>query len=560
MARNAFKLQMSFAALLLASCAFGQQVQQQQEVSARTTSSSKADVNAAKASKEDAQLATQMLEISESTARGFEAPMRAYSLLQIAQVHVTLDKKKAIEMLKDAFTASLGIRDDNFTKQNLQEDIFRTLLPLSQPDVEELLPQAEPRPRKQASEQIISRYIESKNFEPAIDLVNQITRFDEFPYGTGGKLMMAMPDEMSGERMSLFAQAVNSYKNHEHKGILAGSDTLTYMVASFGSKMPPKVVMQAVDEILSQARKDTDNASNAASITVSGAGGTTSFGSNYEYQLFALLPLIERLDEGRAKQLLEDNQSLKNKLAQYSNGLASIDPGMTDPKARHSGMSTSVHSGTGISGVNLGYQQAQEAMRQAEKIVSDAGENPSQAIAQAAALPVSNSVDKRVSPRAQALEGIAQQVWKDSPSAAKQALDELRKLLPDLPLQLQVRYLGSAANMYLKLNDQESAEKAVTEGFKIADKILENDTNADHPNSALKAWWPSVDAYRRFIEVETRISERKAIKILTEIKDPEIRTVESIMVSRSMLGMPVKRVMIVERSKSGNSVSVHSED
>lgn len=558
MARISSKLQISLAVLLLASCAFGRQTQQQQQVSARTTSSPKADVNPAKVSKEDTQLATQMLEISESTARGFEAPMRAYSLLQIAQVHVVLDKKKAIEMLKDAFTASLGIRDDDFTKVRIQEDILRALLPLSQPDVEELLPQAEPRPRKQASEQIISRYIESKNFEPAIDLVNQITRFDEFPYGTGGKLMLAMPEEMSGERMSLFAQAVNSYKNHEHKGVRVGSDTLSYMVASFGSRMPPKVVMQAVDEILSQARKSTENASNAASITISGEGGTTSFGSDYEYQLFALLPLIERLDEGRAKQLLEENQSLKAKLTQYSSGLASIDPGMTDPKAKNRGMSTSVHSGSGSPGGG-NVEKLEEAMRQAERIVSNANENPTQAIAQAAALPASIG-NMQMSPRAQALEGIAQQVWKDSPGAAKQSLDELRKLLPDLPLQLQVRYLGSAANMYLNLNDQESAEKAVTEGFKIADKILENDTNADHPNSALKAWWPSVDAYRRFIEVETKISQRKAIKVLTDIKDPEIRTVESIMVSRSMLGMPVKRFMIVERSKSGNSVSVHSED
>src|SRR5947209_4366182 len=555
MARSAFKLQVIVAAALLASCAFSQQVQQQQEVSARTTSSPKADANGVKVSKEDTQLATQMLEISESTARGFESPMRAYSLLQIAQVHVTLDKKKAIEMLKDAFTASLGIRDDNFTKQNIQEDIFRTLLPLSQADVEEFLPQAEPRPRKQASEQIISRYIESKNFESAIDLVNQITRFDEFPYGTGGKLMMVMPEEMSGERMSLFAQAVNSYKNHEHKGVHVGSDTLTYMAASFGSKMPPKMVMQAVDEILSQAKKNTENATNAASITISGEGGTTSFGSEYEYQLFALLPLIEKLDEGRARQLLEENQSLKAKLTQYSSGLQSIDPGMADPKAKNHGMSTSVHGGGG--GGNVEWMQ--EAMRQAEKIVSDAGQNPTQAIAQAAALPASIG-NMRLCPRAQALDGIAQQVWKDSPSAAKQALDELRKLLPDLPLQLQIHYLASAANMYLKLNDQESAEKAVTEGFKLADKVLEKDNNPDKPNSALKAWWPSVDAYRRFIEVETKISQRKALKFLTEIKDPEIRTVESIMVSRSMLGIPVKRTMIVERSKSGNSISVHSED
>jgi hypothetical protein len=39
----------------------------------------------------------------------------------------------------------------------------------------------------------------------------------------------------------------------------------------------------------------------------------------------------------------------------------------------------------------------------------------------------------------------------------------------------------------------------------VAEKLLEADANADDPNTALKAWWPSVDAYRRFVEVETKI-------------------------------------------------------
>ena len=69
-----------------------------------------------------------------------------------------------------------------------------------------------------------------------------------------------------------------------------------------------------------------------------------------------------------------------------------------------------------------------------------------------------------------------------------------------------------------------------------------------------------MDAYRRFVQVETRISRRSAAKLVREIKDPEIRTVESIMVSRTLLGLPLKRVTIVEKTKHGNSMMMMDDN
>jgi hypothetical protein len=333
----------------------------------------------------------------------------------------------------------------------------------------------------------------------------------------------------------------------------------------FGDKLPPKLVLQAIDEILTQAKKISD----PYSITITGDGGTASFSSPYEYELFSLIPVLRQLDESRVKSLLEENQALRDKLATYSNGLGSIDPGISDPKAKNSGMGTSISSGKGAGAGSAGTptgapagnneQQIQEALRHARQIINDSPNDPTQAIAQAAALPVKMS-QGGLSPRAAALEGIARQNVKDSPAAAKRALDELRKTITDLTLQQQMQFLSSAANTYLQMGEQESVEKLVAEGFKIADKLLEKDMDPDDPNTALKAWWPSVDAYRRFIEIQTKISERSAVKILTDIKDPEIRAYESIMVSRAMLGVPVKRFMIMEKSKHSNSVHMHSED
>lgn len=544
---------------LLAPFGLAQQVQQQvvAEKSAppkpEATTKTETDKSSPKISKEDKQTATQLLELSEAQARGFEAPMRSFSLLQIAQVYVAGDPAKARELLKDAFTASLGIQDDDRTKSRVQNEIFLSLLPLSQADVEELLPQAQGDARKQASEAIISRYVDKKQFEPAMELVTEITRLDEFPYGSATRMLLQMPPEMNAEKMTLFVQAVNSYKSHEHPGLIIGDASLTNMVVRFGPQMPPKLVMQAIDEILAQAKKNADH----SSITIGGEGGTVNFASVYEYQLFALLPLLEQIDESRAKSLLEENQSLQARMTQFSNGLVSIDPSLTSAPAKHGGMHSSVSSHSGQVGVDPADYLRQEAMRKAEDIVSNSGKNPIQAIAQAAALPVKIGGVSQC-PRCRALEGIARANLKNDPKTAKAAVDELRKAIADLPPSDQVRYLGDAGNLYLQLGEPESVEKLVSEGFKVGDKLLEKDLDQDDPNKALKAWWPSVDAYRHFIELETKVSQPKAIKMLTEIKDPEIRAVETIMVSRAMLGVPVKQFVVMEVRSNGKSVSSSS--
>ncbi len=137
----------------------------------------------------------------------------------------------------------------------------------------------------------------------------------------------------------------------------------------------------------------------------------------------------------------------------------------------------------------------------------------------------------------------------------------MRKTITDLPLQQQIQFLSSAANTYLQMGEQESVEKLVAEGFKIADKLLEKDIDPDDPEYGIE----SVVALGRMliggcIEIQTKISQRSAVKILTDIKDPEIRAYESIMVSRAMLGVPVKRFMIMEKTKHSNSICMHSED
>lgn len=496
----------------------------------------------------DQELGYQTLELAESQARGLEAPMRSFSLLQIAGAYATADQSKARKLLQDSFSASLAIQDDDTTKRSLQIDIFRALLPISQSDVEERLTQADPAARTQASQIIIGNYTQKKQFDKAIDLVQQMTTWDEFPYVAATQLLEAMPAEMSGEKQALFASAVASYRAHEHKRIMLGS--IETMVARFGPSMPPKLALEAIDEILSQAHKNADQ----YSVSVGGSEGSASFKSMYEYELFTLLPLLRKLDETRADQLLEENTPLKTTVQRYPNGMDSIDPKPVAAPGKDAppspGLSMRVMRGGGGGGGDLSGETAirDEMQRRTDLILKMAETDPTQAVAQATALPVTLG-PFRPSPRADALESIARMSAKKQPAGARTALAELRKAVKEMEPRLQIQHLSTAAKIYLEMDDKDKAEDVVTEGLGIAGKMLDVDMNPDDPNKALKAWWPSADAYRRFVEIETNISHPAAAKLIQEIKDPDMRTTESIMFGRALLGVPTKMYRMVVMTK-----------
>ena len=158
------------------------------------------------------------------------------------------------------------------------------------------------------------------------------------------------------------------------------------------------------------------------------------------------------------------------------------------------------------------------------------------------------------SPRANTLEAIARMTMKKQPASARLAVAEMRKAITDLPLRDQFRYISSAADIYLQMDDKDKAEDVVSDGLGVAARLLDHDINPDDPNKALKAWWPSTDAYRRLVEIETKISHPATAKLLQEIKDPDMRALESIMFARALLGLPMNRVTVVEKNKEGNRV------
>jgi hypothetical protein len=518
-----------------------------------------------KISDEDRQRAVKLLDVSEAQSRSFEAPLRSYMLYQIAQSFLPLEKSKSRTLFRDAFISTLEIRDDADTKERLQNAILLGLLNVSQSDVEELLPQAEPAARTKASTAIAKRYLDAKKYDRAVEMVESITRVSEFPYDVGTQIMAALPENMSGQFRSLFTQAQTSFTNTPHKGVSVGGGSFPNMLLRFGARLPQAQTLDAIEEILKQAK-----AQDSASISLSAEGGTASFGSYYDYQLFQLLPLLKKYDEGRANALLRDNAAVKSASQQYPKGLESLDPnspdysgakpaapdGAKEDKPRSGGMSISVNTGNSGRTPSSDEYARMETMRRAQQVARDSEKNPLQAIAQAMSLPS----EAGFSPRAQALQGIATANVKKDPTAAKQALDELRKTVSTLVPQNQTSYLRTASNLYLELEDSDAAQSVLNDGFKLSEKMLASDTDGDDPNKALKAYWPSVESYRQFLEIETKISQRDALAKLDEIQDPEMQTIERVMFTNVLLGKPMKSSIVSIKKKNTNSMRISNSD
>jgi len=270
-----------------------------------------------------------------------------------------------------------------------------------------------------------------------------------------------------------------------------------------------------------------------------------------------LLPLLRKLDESAANRLLEENDAVRAAIQQYPNGMESVSPTPVNSTQKDGtprrGGGPSFNVSDNSSKASSDEAMRQEMQRRSDIILKEAESDPTQAIAEASALPLTIASWMR-SPRATTLETIARATMTKQPASARLALAELRKTLKDLPPRDQMNFISSAANIYLKMDDKDKADDVVNEGLSVAAKLLDNDLNPDDPNKALKAWWPSTDAYRRMVEIETKISHPAAAKMLQELKDPDIRAVESIMFARALLGVPMQHVMTQEKNKSGNRV------
>ncbi len=544
------KLRIALVVLAAATLCYGQH-QTQVEVGMRPGSSRDAEP-ARKATPEQLERGRQMLQLAEVQAAGLEGGMRSYALLQVARAYQPTDKKKALALLEDALAATRAIDDDNLkTRFQLQKQILQEMVPLAPQRVDELLTQVEPQARASVLSSLLQYYETQKELGHAVEVLYRIAQESEMPYGAALRVMQALPPERAADAQQLFAVSLASFQDRKRDGVCMGDCDFVPLILRFWNRLPKEAVLDAIHAVL----KDARDRGQKGSFSMASDQGAVAFNSQYEFRLFQVLPVLRQLDESEAKKLLEEFQQVQTLLAKYPQGTDSLQPpdAPEGGRDRRPGASFMVSSDGPAGGARPGPQMpAPLEMQQVSKIAAEAEKHPRDALAMSAG--ISNP-----GLRSQALLMIARSTWKNDSSIAREALQKFIELNPKLEVAQQVMSLSTAANIYLNMGETDDAKGVIEKGLAAAETAYKKDNNADDPNKALKAYWPSAEAYRGMLRLAVRISPVWAANLAKEISDPEMKVVAQIAMAASLLDIPTGSTMIMNANKQGTNMSMSME-
>jgi len=443
-------------------------------------------------------------------------------------------------------------------KYLLQKQILQEMIKRAKRigEIKPWLASAEPEVRRRLSTDLFRRYLHKKAFDQARDLLGQMADDnDYFPYGSATELMDALPPERSKDRITIFSQALDSYRQHTDEKYPVPEDLAT-MVLRIWQDLPPSLVLVAVDQIFDRAKdadaKRADEGQQNIPVGISANKGDAYFSSTYQFRLYELMPVLEQLDKDRAESLTRDNSEIHAALERYPQGLASINALPDQSSGRRGPAILSI--GTVDTTQAAAEEMLHEVSRRQSRVLSEAEKDPKQALSDAMGLPL--SLESGFSPRASTLSSLARIVASKNPDLSKTALGEIRKIAENTPAHNQAGILAELPELYLRPGDQDAARSSLNELVKIAVKLYSRDSDSDDPNQAFKAMWPSADLWRHCVQVAAKLAPSAAEEIIEEVPDADIKAFERITFANALLGADTPPISIIEKHKNGMSVVI----
>ncbi len=188
----------------------------------------------------------------------------------------------------DAFDAARAA--DPAIRVVLEDEILDELLPLAPIRVLDLLPDAEPM-------------AQSRVYASLMDLA----------YLRADNALAA----------HVFAAAVQYYEAHPDTQIYHWG--LANLIAGSYQQLPSALVLHAIDVTLAQSEQVKSPTPAGPFSASRGEGTRIAFNSNYDFQLFAVIPALQRFDPARAAELLSEHTEVAAEIKRYPKGLVSLD-------------------------------------------------------------------------------------------------------------------------------------------------------------------------------------------------------------------------------------------
>ena len=521
------------------------------------------------------ELGLRLLQSAEAEAAGLEPPMRTYVLWQVSHGYRKTRPAKADAVLQTAFVASRGIVDEaepNDCRMEqvchvqtwLQREILEEVLEAdsdkaSLERVEKLLPRANPDVKKEMLDRLAYEYVRKNNFDRARQFMEQMDE-DRYSYALAGELIAAIPaSSQPEERVAVFSQAFSNFQNRSLENLDPDNEDFGILVIRFWRELPSSLALDAIDAILERS-KDRDESKKAHSVTMTLLdGGSLSFGSEYEFRLFQLLPILKELDESKAERLLAEHHEAHLALDRYPRGMRSLDSNYYTDKPRDEktipAVADVIPALDDDPAKNSEYQSTLQLNAQIDaqmqKVREESEADPEKAYRDAMNLPLQRAMGKSSCPRATGLRLAAFGLMKVNPTLARTAMTEARRLAQDVDPAWQALILAEVPDFYLKLDDEDGARGAIKDQAKLAEKLYAIDSDAGDPNLAFKGAWPSANTWRNCIQQAAKVSPAFAEEILAQIPDPDITGLERVMYASALLGAEKSSIAVVEWHKGG---------
>jgi hypothetical protein len=509
-----------------------------------------------------------LLKASEGEAAGLQPEMRAFVLWQVSHGYSKVLPDKSLATLLDAFQVTEAIDSDTppdgcawevcHMKSYLQRHLAEELLSRCEArgkfdEVEQLLPRLEPKVREEMVDRLIIEYAEKDQFPSAIALLNQIDDDRYYPYYAAEALMLRDPHPE--DRLSIFTQAVSRFR--AQPDAQPDSYDLATLVMRFSRDLPSTAVLDAIDQILARAKDEDEDQKQR--VGINSQAGSVYFDSRYQFRLFQLLPVLEDLDKAKAEGLLRDNAPLGKAFDKFPKGPQSMDPkayGDTPlPKGDYA-VAPEVDVVDDKDPNEAAYQALAPIELKLQKIFGEEEKDPQQAYQDAQELPVKGPMGDTFPSRAEALASIAKSSIKKDPALARTAMNDMRKLIGDLDIAIQARFLTVVPNFYVEVGDMEEARNSIRDLMKLADKLYARDTDSSDPNLLFKGFWPATALWRRCVEYSAKVSPEFAEEMLAQIPDAEIQSFARVNYAASLAGAERFNAANIEWHKGGRHAGV----
>jgi hypothetical protein len=493
-----------------------------------------------------------LLESARTLVENAPAAIKSRVCYEIALGYGQISHTKEAEALKECFGYARETgKSDSALGKVLQSQILDTLLSIDPTATAEVLPVADPFVKARVQSHLFDRRVASGDYSGALSQIEHLAHSPQFPYKAIATLLTNIPRDDQQDRRRIFLIALQSYRLEDPTKSPALEDLAT-LVVRFWRQLPPKLILQAIDEILAHAEKAI-SAHGREMLTLGTALGEAQFSSIYQYRLFELTPVLEHLNPGKAKAILKNNHNLETVLQKYPEGLPSLEPTYraTGLNSGEAPQVTITHRMSGNPAQSSTPETSDKATQEAAAIAAGALDDPDRALNKIEELTDVGIQQTGRSPKADALARIAATTMEAQPRISDEALKQLLKTVENYPLLSQSYYFVIAAGIYFRARERAKAELLIQKSMEAASSLYRTDMNSVNPNMAFKLDWPSAAAWRASVLLEDMIDGESAIALLNQINDPEIHGDIQVQLAGMRLGVPVRLNTARQHFKDG---------